>query len=83
MQALHGLREVLDLRLRHQHVVRRDAGLPGVEQLAGHDAVAAVREIAESVATMVGDLPPSSSVTGVRFSLAARIPTRGPRGSTR
>ena len=38
--------------------------------------IRSAREVIEkALATIVGDLPPSSSVTGTRFSLAARMTT--------
>src|SRR6185295_17822893 len=67
--------------LRHVHdravdgdVARRRA----VEHLASVRVVVAavVRSRPLPLATMVGDLPPSSSATGTRFSLAAFITAR-------
>ena len=67
--------EILDLLLGHEDIVGRHAGLAAIGQLAIGDA-ARGRAQRKPRSTMTGDLPPSSSVTGTRFSLAARMIAR-------
>jgi hypothetical protein len=57
---------------RHQCVVGRQADLAAAEGLADAMRSAAISN-ATSLATSAGDLPPSSSVTGVRCCAAARM----------
>ena len=60
---------------RHQRIVKRDAGLPGVEQFCVGDALGSLVDIGGR-STMAGDLPPSSSVTGVKIAAAASATMR-------
>ena len=46
---LHLVGEILHLAFRHQRVIRRDAGLAGIEQLAVGDALRGFREIGGAV----------------------------------
>lgn len=73
----HLFGEGLQRALRHQHIVRRDAGLASLEQPVAMRSAASSRSADTSM--IAGDLPPSSSVTGVRLPPAASATSRPTR----
>lgn len=77
----HLFGEGLQRALRRQHIVRRDAGLASLEQLAVAMRSAASSRSADT-SMIAGDLPPSSSVTGVRLPPQPPRPA-APPGPTR
>jgi hypothetical protein len=68
--------ELIKLALGQEDIIRRDARLTGVQELAVDDALDRARQCRVCSPRMHGDLPPSSSVTGVRFSAAACMTSR-------